>query len=378
MILAFWVTGFTCAIAQNRPQALFINDIKIAHINAEVEVSFTLLTGKKTVKGDHSLIVCPFLSNSADSTALPQLVVHGKRSRLAEERHLLSIGKKKKRYLYETENGQKIAYKASVSYQDWMQGASLRLHGIETGCCSVEEVVIGTIAENLLFEPIEERAIIKVEKAPLPLKKTTTADRLSTRFPFLAPIDSLKHIQDANNDADYFIKNNRESSLIIYFSQGEKNIERDYKNNHNTLLQLASVIQSIQTSGDCRIVKVVIAGFASPEGSRPFNEQLAWDRGVALGRFLTEQVSLSQKQIQIYNGSVDWTGLHTLVTSSNLYDKYQILAIIDTPSWEQDNRLKQITALNGGDSYRYMLKHFFPLLRNAAYVKVYYENFNSQ
>jgi hypothetical protein len=68
-----------------------------------------------------------------------------------------------------------------------------------------------------------------------------------------------------------------------------------------------------------------------------------------------------------------------MVAESDLYDKAEILRIIDTvPLFSVDGRRKeriqQLKELNGGISYRYMLEHFFPLLRNSAFIRIYYSN----
>jgi hypothetical protein len=55
-----------------------------------------------------------------------------------------------------------------------------------------------------------------------------------------------------------------------------------------------------------------------------------------------------------------------------------VLEIIDTtPIWDPQNgdgRENALRRLNGGATYRYMLRNFFPELRHAAYIKVFYEN----
>jgi len=54
-----------------------------------------------------------------------------------------------------------------------------------------------------------------------------------------------------------------------------------------------------------------------------------------------------------------------------------VLNIIDTvPVWDATKnvgRLGLIMQLNQGKTYEYMKRHFFPKLRNAGYIKVFYE-----
>jgi len=90
---------------------------------------------------------------------------------------------------------------------------------------------------------------------------------------------------------------------------------------------------------------------------------------------------IKSSDIILYNGSEDWRGLRALVAASNLYDKAEILRIIDSvpivsSDGKQKERLQQLKELNGGVSYRYMEGNFYPLLRNGAYIRVYYDNKN--
>ncbi|MDR0766044.1 MAG: hypothetical protein LBF09_03785, partial [Odoribacteraceae bacterium] len=55
----------------------------------------------------------------------------------------------------------------------------------------------------------------------------------------------------------------------------------------------------------------------------------------------------------------------------------EVLRVIDTkPVWDPRSRVSRMTLLKqlrGGEPYRYMARHFFPMLRNAAYIKVFYD-----
>jgi hypothetical protein len=58
--------------------------------------------------------------------------------------------------------------------------------------------------------------------------------------------------------------------------------------------------------------------------------------------------------------------------------KQRIVELIDTvPVWDKARnlgRLGELMRLDGGEPYRYMLDKLFPELRQAAYIKVYFEN----
>jgi Flp pilus assembly protein TadD len=80
---------------------------------------------------------------------------------------------------------------------------------------------------------------------------------------------------------------------------------------------------------------------------------------------------LEDEQFYIINGVENWDGLREMVVASDLKDKDKVLEIIDTESGEA--RKMALKRLNNGTTYRYMLKNFYPQLRKACYIAVYYD-----
>lgn len=56
----------------------------------------------------------------------------------------------------------------------------------------------------------------------------------------------------------------------------------------------------------------------------------------------------------------------------------RVLDIIDNcPVWDSRNRIGRNTLLkrlDGGTAFRYMAENIFPMLRNGAFIRVYYSN----
>lgn len=162
------------------------------------------------------------------------------------------------------------------------------------------------------------------------------------------------------------------TSMMITFKQGSSDINPWLENNAQVLEELAAVLSSIQVSDDSRIIKIEVAGYASPEGLLYDNERIAARRATVLGQYLTSRLGIPLKKIAVKNGGEDWDGLRRLIEASNFQWKQQALDIIDQIPVKQ-GREKKLMDLERGDPYRYMYRHFFPQLRNAAYIKVYYE-----
>lgn len=223
-------------------------------------------------------------------------------------------------------------------------------------------------------EPVVE--VVIAEPQPEPQPQPTTAEQLAEKFSFLSPVSELD--DSFRTDPERYIQEHREGSMSVYFKQGGIIVDPSYKDNATTLDDLITAIRQIDRSSDSRIVSVVIAGFASPEGSVTVNDRLAQQRAEVLRSYLTDNTTVSNDQVDLHNGGVDWHGLRTMVAASDMADRDKVLDIIDnTPVWDARRnvgRLGELMRLSGGQPYRYMLRNFFPDLRNAAYIRVYFEN----
>jgi tetratricopeptide (TPR) repeat protein len=197
------------------------------------------------------------------------------------------------------------------------------------------------------------------------------AEALAERFPFL---EYSYGMVDGNMPG----KEAKRNALVVYFRQNQRIIEKPYRNNDRTLAEFIASIRAIENSGNSRVSGVVIAGFASPEGTFNYNDQLARDRAAALKSFVVGNTGIPAQKIHIYGGGEDWDGLRDQVALSDIGHKAEILRLIDNaPAW--DNRSsaikeQKLKSIGGGEPYRYMYGRFFPDLRNATYLKVFYES----
>jgi TPR repeat protein len=100
------------------------------------------------------------------------------------------------------------------------------------------------------------------------------------------------------------------------------------------------------------------------------NVTLSQGRADALKAYIIKVLNLDSRQFNITAGAEDWNGLKSLVEKSDLADKAKVIEIIDTtPSQEKQAALKR---LSGGKTYKTLLKSFYPQLRDACYINVWY------
>lgn len=395
--------------AQAGPRSIKADDISMARSGENVTVSFTLTAGRKTTKAGYDLVVNPVLrsgvattaaATAADPTAapapasasfqcpLPSVIIRGRRSKVLDARHELATGKRHYGQVPQyMRNGESLEYTATVPYESWMGGGQLVFEGVSVGCCTSAEAGLWLVADNILDAgPQIETRIMEIRS----VLQHTTGDRLAEQYPFVAPASEFALIEQVlqqprstfesgrSEVSQQIIAEIRQGSVSVFFGQGLRTIDSNFGDNNRNLVELISAVRALASARDSGVAAIVIAGFASPEGSPELNDRLAWDRAVAVKEFLTKNSDVDPGTIRIFSGGADWARLRELVERSDLYQKQRIIDIIDnTPVWDPQRnvgRLGELMRLDGGEPYRYMFTNFFPELRQAAYIKIYYKD----
>lgn len=357
------------AKAQLIGESLSVTNLKLTldkHNN--VEVMFDISTTKKVVGSNYTLILTPELIHGDQKITLSQIMIEGRNAVISRKRQSLS-NKDNEDVGDNTiliRNGEKIVYTATTPYQDWMEGSVLQMVKILKGCCNAFSFKPIPLADNIkIVSKNITVPVIEKEKSPW-VPQPTTGDLLSEKYSFIS------------HESEYTGDINPDKNSTIYFTQSESQIEKSYRNNREVLDEVVYVIRTIEKSKDSKITRILIAGFASPEGALATNEKLGMQRAIALKRFILDNSGVKESEINMHNGVVDWDELKKMVKTSDLKDKNEIIHIINNiPVWDSNlkiGRLGQLMNLNGGRSYHYMFDNFFPELRSASYIKIYYNN----
>ena len=402
LVLALCLCG---SLAQARNE-MVIKGLRIVRQNDQVVVSFDAEIDRRTVSDDQTLNFTPVLCAGSQKARLPiTLVIRSNRASISASRRQMTSGRpvNDPRTTIVTGNGGRVSYRASVPYQDWMEGASLRLDRVMRKCCSEQPLQDVMLAENVLRTDQPAMAAVAPAPAPAPQPAPAPAPVVAAQpapqpafvaaqeplVPYLRRITTnsagcdmaarLPFIMDRANLGKGSINTQdmTENSLVIYFRRSNSVIDSGFWGNDQTLRDLVSAINSIDASADSKIATIFVVGFASLEGSFKFNEALAMRRALALKTFILQNTRASSNSIMLYNGAEDWDGLRRLVAASDMPRKAEVLRIIDTvPIWDavrKVGREGELMRLGGGGPYRYMLTNFFPKLRNATYVRVVFE-----
>lgn len=145
---------------------------------------------------------------------------------------------------------------------------------------------------------------------------------------------------------------------------------RNYKNNANVLADVDRIVNEIQNDSNLTVTEFRVTGYASPEGNYSRNMKLSENRALAFVGYLQNHGGVDESLLTVDWKGEDWSGLRREVAASSLIDKGAILAVIDghTDFATRKNRLQ---ALNGGTTYRMLLRDYYPPLRRNEYTISY-------
>lgn len=350
-----------------------ITDVRVEETGDSINVSFKVDIPRKTVKNNYTMALSPVITDDSYMLSLDPVIVQGRGAEIVRKRREMASGSN---LAYPNavfaKNGESVNYSMSVASQKWMQGAMLKLESVTFGCCSKLENEVEVLAQNIQIRG-DETEYITVAVPSKGFVPKTLADTLSLEYPFVADISNFDPKEPFRIYDD-----ERENALIVYYKQGGSVIDSNYKDNRQVLTDLTKVVNLIMNDPKSNVEKIIIAGFSSPEGNYELNDRLAFERAVAVKEHIINTTDMRNRDILIFNGSVDWRGLRYMLAKSNMPEKQEVIRIIDeVPIWDRANqrgRLGAIMKLNGGDTYRQLMKEYFPLMRNGAFIKVYYKN----
>lgn len=375
IILFILFASVPCVKAQTVDESLQLKGMKVEKSGDSISVRFVAEINEKATSKNYKLTLTPVLRKDSQEGKLPPIMVRSKRMRIIDERNGTPVAND----AYSAGNGSKVEYRQYLPYDEWMSGSSLYFEGISEGCCDYQTLQPMLVAENLVnpkILPVSPLPVGQGEEArqadskPVPDDAATAGAKLTAAFPFIASIS--EYSDGMNKD----VALSRDKHIVIHYQVNESNIRSNYMDNDAELARLTVALDQLKQSKQIRLSKVLVVGFSSPDGPTQFNRQLALDRANSLVNYIS-QSGVSRSLFDIHNGVIAWDKLREYVAGSDMPYRAEVLDIIDhTPVWNnasQVGRLTLLRKLRNGQPYNYMKANFFPLLRAAGVIKLYYE-----
>lgn len=157
----------------------------------------------------------------------------------------------------------------------------------------------------------------------------------------------------------------------IFYPVGAVELHEDYMDNAKTLYRIQKYLEKSP-----QIDSITIYSYASPEGSYQLNKRLATERGKTAKQYLLNHLPperhLPDSLFIIDPTAENWQGLRDMVYYQYAQsDRDEILAILDRDDITDERRKVLLKRLNGGKTWRYILKNIMPSLRYATWVSVW-------
>ena len=323
-----------------------ISSQSLTENGARVVVSFEVETDVKSIPANRKEIIMPFIYNAKDTLWLETLEVYGK-GRFKRERQENHLAGDKDWQLSENQviKGDVYHYISSVPLKRWMKSTNLGIKRQMIGCNCEDDLADQTLAEGVAL----------FEEPMLPARR----------------IPASYTLVDATREWDF-----GKDELEIVFKVSKIEIDSTVFNNEVTFGKILNAIDKIFANPNYKVDKIEIAGYASPEGRRSFNNWLAENRAKALINYIIEnrpQYNLTENSFRLRNGEENWPGLKRHVLASTIEEKDQIVEIIDMDLPDEEKKMK-LKALDKGKVWKQMLSEVYPHLRSARYLAVFYDS----
>ena len=295
------------------------------YLTVEMELHLTALN----VDANRAVLLTPRLVNGADSLDLPAIGIYGRRRYYYYVRNGIStISGESEKSFRVSKKPEQLEYNNPILYKDWMNGATLKFHRSDWGCC-----------QEILAE--YEGELGRHHEAFFP------------ELVFVQP------------KAEIMKSRSLSGSAYIDFPVDQTVIYPDYRRITEELGKIQATIDSVRNDKDVTITSVWLKGFASPESPYKHNTELAIGRTAALKKHIGQLYNFADNIIQTDYEPEDWAGLRRYVEQSNINHRTEILALIDS-DMEPDAKEAIIKRIYP-DEYRFMLLNFYPALRHTDY-----------
>lgn len=326
--------------AQQTATAIVVKERLVEHVGDRLIIDMKLALDELSLPANRSLVCTPLIERGDSVRALPPVIVNGRNRQIQYDRSGRDAAANGE-FVLRRYNGkeQTFDYHASIPFAKWMERSEVSL---VVDFCGCGWEALSNDKSPLFPIRIAEPVVLR----PLLAYVTPEAERVKERV--------------------------KEGSAFLDFPVNRTEIYPEYRDNPSELRKILETVSSVKEDPYATITEVYIKGFASPEGTYKHNTYLAEHRAKALIEYVKGLYHFEQARFTVDFEPEDWAGLEKRVENSSLADKEELLAIIraDEPK-DYDRREAKLKALNGGASYRVLLRDIYPALRHSDYAVRY-------
>lgn len=333
-------TGLFASAQEKKEGGVVVERKLVERSGSALVVDMTINISSIDVGSNYSVLCYPVVQRGDSLAQLPPLVINGRNRHILYER--MGRGKQQTgEFEVRRKNGteQRVDYHAVIPFREWMQESEFAM---VTDLCGCGWKALQN--DKVVLFPIDMMPPVVLKPA----------------MAYLAP------------KAEAVKARAKEGSAFLDFPVNKVTIDPEYRNNPQELARIRETVESVRNDKYATITEVHIKGYASPEGRYDNNAYLAESRAKALRDYVEGLYSFGNARLTVDFEPEDWAGLERRVEETDLMDKDEVLAIIraDEPK-DWDKREWRLKTLNGGTSYRILLRDIYPALRHSDYTVEY-------
>ena len=311
----------------------------MAVVDSNLVVSLQL-TAIQDIPFAQSVVIVPELIDTATlrKVELPLIFINSRNQQIYFERDLkpefpeaLALQKKNGEDLH-------ISYLRTIQFEPWMQNAVLKI--LKKSCACKDWINRGE--EIVAAFPKEEKEP-EIQLFPVYL---------------LPPADKSIKVRE------------EKGSAYLNFVVNKWDILPDYMNNLVELQKIHNSVNIVKNDSNVTIRKMVVEGYASPEGTNPHNIMLSERRTEALQLYLQRVGMVKGIKMEARGRGENWEGLLKELKKDNYIPQRDKLLSIATTTMDLDEKEKRMRK-EAPEGYAFILKNVYPSLRCTNYTVEY-------
>ena len=303
-----------------------IDDIAVVHSGDSIFVSMSIDVSALRLGGNKGLRLKPFLEAPGRRLEMPTVEVMGRRRYIWHKRNRIEGNYFLRKYGVR----QVLPYSSGARWEPWMDSSVLYLSDGISHCC-----------KTVLEEGAEIIMAVNLREPEVPASK------------------KVKEIRQVSISG----------TAYVGFPVNRSEVFEDFMGNAEELGKIRNTIEGVLDNPDITIDRIILKGYASPEGSWEHNRTLAENRTKALWDYILDNYDIRPRVIEAQSGAEDWDGLRDYVKNSQMSRKYDILNIIDGRQSPDDKEAS--IKKNYPYEYKRLLEDCYPLLRHTDYIIEY-------
>ena len=357
--------SFICSISAAQDITASRPSIKKDSTNLNIAFSLNI----EPLPSNAKLVVTPILEGDSTQQFLTPITLIGRNMRISMQRKGVdfpvdTIVKASKTRDYAT----------VIPFEEWMVKTNLKLTSEITVCNKTTTETVHILLDTKTA-PSRSSPKRKSDSAKI-LKQHKIAqfkefEKKILEFPFVYSMKDYK--QFTRNPKS--LKSNRanrsgkSNNSKLYCRLGESEIDINYNTNQAALAAIKEAVQIIGAHESISYCKIAVYGTASPEGSEDYNLKLAQDRADWMVNYIGNFIDPSY--VETINLGENWGDLRDLIEQSGMPYRQEVLDIIDNYS-VAEGRKQKLMDLHLGIPYEYISEQFYPQLRCAHYIQIFY------